>query len=127
MTRNAEMVLPEQKERPNMITLKPLPHKPIKEKVIKQRDGDFLVLNPNSEPDAAQKRLYTEVAGQKRTKPPVVRKNVNQQKLADDPYSAQSQSTAVLPAKLATEQTNYRVELANPIKNRKFTSAVAKS
>ena len=35
MTRNAERVLPEQKDRPNMITLKPLPHKPIKEKVIK--------------------------------------------------------------------------------------------
>ena len=46
MARNSDMMLPEDKGRPQSITFKPLPGNLVKEKVIKQRDGDFVVLNP---------------------------------------------------------------------------------
>ena len=46
MARNAEMVLPEQKSKPQSFSLKSIPGMPIREKVIKQRDGDFVVLKP---------------------------------------------------------------------------------
>ena len=48
MARNAEMVLPEQKSKPQPFSLKTIPGMPIREKVVKQRDGDFVVLNPIS-------------------------------------------------------------------------------
>ena len=54
MARNAEMTLPEQRAKPKSIVIKPVPGKPLKEKVLRQRDGDFVVLKPiPAEPEVA--------------------------------------------------------------------------
>ena len=61
------MVLPEQKSKPQSFSLKSIPGMPIREKVIKQRDGDFVVLKPiPTETEVVQKKRYAEVIGQKR-------------------------------------------------------------
>ena len=77
MARHAEMVLPEQRSKPQSFSLKPIPGMPIREKVLKQRDGDFVVLKPiPMETEVVQKKRYTEDVGQKRSMPtPVNKKN----------------------------------------------------
>ena len=65
MSRNAEMKLPEQKDKGKIYTLKPLPTFSNKEKLIKQRDGDFIVVPPQVDPEAAQKKLFEEAQQRK--------------------------------------------------------------
>ena len=75
MARNAEMTLPEQRAKPKSIVIKPVPGKPLNEKVLRQRDGDFVVLKPiPAEPEVAQKKVFKEAVGQKRPMPSSVRK-----------------------------------------------------